>query len=226
MPTCLITGANRGIGLGFVRSLSADGWRVHACCRHPEKAADLKEVGPSVRVHRLDVTDNLRVASLSRELADEPIDLLINNAGVRGTDRPLGEYDYDEWLQVLAVNALSPMRMVESFAGHVAASRRKLIVNISSVMGSIAENESGGSYSYRTSKAALNMITKGLSVDLAARGICVVAFHPGWVQTDMGSASAPVDVEHSVRGMRKIIDRLGPDDSGRFLSFDNRPIPW
>ena len=226
MPTTLITGANRGIGLTFTRSFAKDGWSVHACCRNPDKAKNLKAVKGSVAVHRLDVTDGLQVASLARELSDTPIDILINNAGRYGPRKGFGETDYDDWLEVLKINTLAPMRLVERFVEHVAQSDRKLIVNLSSTLGSIANNDSGGSYIYRSSKAALNMVVKGLSVDLEPRGITIVAFHPGWVRTDMGGPEATVDPEVSVAGMRKVIDRIGPQDSGRFFSYDGGHLPW
>lgn len=229
MPSALITGANRGIGLEFVRSFAADGWAVHACCRHPEKAKTLKAIEGAVTCHKLDVTDGLQVASLARELADMPLDLLVNNAGIYGQRKDFGETDYDDWLEVLKVNALAPMRMAERFVEHVEKSERKLIVNVSSRMGSIAGNERGGSYVYRSSKAALNMVTKGLANELAPRGIAVICFHPGWVQTDMGGEGAEVSPADSVAGMRRVIDGIadsGNADSGSFLNYDGSPLPW
>ena len=145
MPTALITGANRGIGLELVRSFAADDWLVHACCRNPDKAAKLKAVDGSVQLHRLDVTDGLKVASLARGLADEPIDILINNAGIYGPRTDLDQIDLDDWLEVFKVNTLAPFRVARRFADHIAASDRKLLVSITSKMGSIAENTSGGS---------------------------------------------------------------------------------
>lgn len=226
MPTLLITGANRGLGLEFVRGYAADGWRVHACCRNPEKTKALKAVEGEVVCHRLDVTDGLRVAGLARELAGEPVDVLLNNAGVYGPRSGFGETNYDDWLDVLKVNTLAPLRMAERFADHVAASRRKLIVSISSGMASIALNDSGGSYGYRSSKAALNMITKGLAADLAPRGVTVVALDPGWVRTDMGGPNAPLTPAESVADLRAVIDGLTPADSGRFLSRRGEQRPW
>ncbi len=230
MPIVLITGASRGIGLEFARSFAADGWWVLAACRHPDRAHDLKALAEgsngAVRVHRLDVTDGLRVAALARELAGEPIDILLNNAGIMGPRTGFGETDYDEWLPVFAVNTLAPMRMAERFVEHVAGSERKLIVNISSRMGSTEENTSGGNYIYRSSKAALNMVAKGLSLDLAPRGITVVVFHPGWVQTDMGGENALISPAESVAGMRAVIDGLTPKDSGTFHAYDGSDIPW
>ena len=230
MPIVLITGASRGIGLEFARSFAADGWWVLAACRHPDRAHELKALAEdsdgAVRVHRLDVTDGLRVAALARELAEEPIDILLNNAGIMGPRTGFGETDYDEWLPVFAVNTLAPMRLAERFVEHVAGSERKLIVNISSRMGSIEENTSGGNYIYRSSKAALNMVAKGLSLDLAPRGITVVVFHPGWVQTDMGGENALITPAESVVGMRAVIDGLTPKDTGSFHAYDGSGIPW
>ena len=225
MPTLLITGANRGIGLALLRSFAADGWRIHACCRQPDKAKTLKAAEGDIHLHRVDVTDGLRVAGLARELADEAIDVLINNAGIFGPRTGFAQTDYDDWLKVLAVNTLAPLRLVERFVEHVARSERKLVVNVSSRMGSISQN-SGGAYIYRSSKAALNAVTKGLSADLTGRGITVVAVHPGWVQTDMGGTGADIPVETSATGLRQVIDGLTPKDSGRFLNYDGEEIPW
>ncbi len=230
MASVLITGANRGIGYEFARSFADDGWHVHACCRNPDRAEGLKEliegtVG-AVTLHKLDVTDGLKVASLARELADEPIDVLLNNAGVYGPRTGFGETDYNEWLPVIAANVLAPMRMAERFVEHVAHSERKLIVNISSRMGSMGDNSGGGAYIYRSSKAALNAVVKSLSVDLAPRGITAVAFHPGWVKTDMGGENAAVTAAESVKGMRAVIDRLNTGDSGKFFNYDGSILPW
>jgi NAD(P)-dependent dehydrogenase (short-subunit alcohol dehydrogenase family) len=203
-----------------------DGWRVHACCRHPEKAKALKAVDGDLVVRKLDVTDGLRVAGLARELADEAIDVLLNNAGVYGPRSDFGETDFDDWLDVLKINTIAPLRMAERFVEQVARSDRKLIVSISSGMGSIAMNDEGGRYPYRTSKAALNMVVKGLAADLAARGIIAVALSPGWVQTDMGGPNADLTPEESVAGMRAVIDGLTPDDSGRFFNYQSEDRPW
>ncbi len=240
MPSALITGANRGIGLAFARSFAADGWRVHACCRDPDGAEDLAALNAdlasadtagadtvgALRLHRLDVTDGPMIAGLSRELADEAIDVLVNNAGVMGPRTGFGGTDYDGWLSVFAVNTLAPMRMAEGFVEQVAKSGRKLIVNISSIMGSLGENAGGGATIYRSSKAALNMVSKSLSVELAPRGITVIVFHPGWVSTDMGGPNAAVTPGESVEGMRAVIERVTPNDSGRFFNFDGREIQW
>jgi NAD(P)-dependent dehydrogenase (short-subunit alcohol dehydrogenase family) len=226
VPTTLITGANRGIGLEFARVFAGQGWQVHGCCRHPEKAKALKAIEGQVTCHRMDVTDGLQVAGVARSLAEEPIDLLLNNAGILEDRAGFGETPFDTWQEVLRVNTIAPLRLAERFVEHVAASDRKLIVNISSQMGSIANNTSGGSYAYRSSKAGLNMVSKGLSVDLAPRGITVVAFHPGWVQTDMGGPGATLPAQESVAAMCSVIETLGPEDSGKFLNYDGRELPW
>jgi NAD(P)-dependent dehydrogenase (short-subunit alcohol dehydrogenase family) len=226
VPTVLITGANRGIGLEFVRSFAADGWRVHACCRIPEKAKKLKAIEGDVECHRADVTDGLQVANLARDLSGEPIDLLINNAGVYGPRDGSGKVDFDKWGEVFEVNSIAPLRVAQRLLEKIARSERKQIVNISSRMGSIAENTGGGEHIYRSSKAALNMVVKSLSIELAERGITVIAFHPGWVQTDMGGAGAAITPEESVAGMRRVIAGLTPADSGRFFAYDGSDIPW
>ncbi len=227
MPTALITGANRGLGLEFARVFAADGWHVHACCRYPEKAKKLKKIDGEITRHRMDVTDGLTVANVARELAEEPIDLLLNNAGVYGPrGEGFGDTSFKKWAPVFEANTIAPMRVAERFAKHVARSERKLIVNISSRMGSIGENQSAGGVIYRSSKAALNMVTKSLANALAGRGIIVVSFHPGWVQTDMGGEEASLTVEESVAGMKGVIDGLSPADTGRFLNYDGEEIPW
>ena len=230
MGSVLITGANRGIGYEFARSFADGGWHVHACCRNPDRAGALKEmmegtVG-AVTLHKLDVTNGLKVASLARALADESIDILINNAGIYGPRTGFGETDYDQWLPVFATNVLAPMRVVERFIPHLEAGERKLIVNISSRMGSMGDNAGGGAYIYRSSKAALNAVVKSLSIDLAPRGIAAIAFHPGWVQTDMGGENATITASESVKGMRAVIDGVGIVDSGKFFNYDGAIVPW
>ncbi len=232
MATILITGASRGLGLEFAAQYARAGWRVHATCRDPEAADALNAMvagaPATVALHRLDVTDRGQVLALAAALGGEPIDVLLNNAGVYvDHDRAFGNVDYAGWEETLRVNTLGPMRLIEAFVDRVAASARKLIVCISSQMGSIGDTVGGGgSYAYRSSKAALNAVVKGLAGDLRDLGITVVAVHPGWVATDMGGRGAPVSARDSVAAMRGVIDRLGPADSGRFLGYDGSEIPW
>ena len=231
MPTVLITGSSRGLGLEFARQYAQAGWRVHASCPNPDAADALNAVARSasatVAIHRLDVTDHEQISALAKALEGEPIDVLLNNAGVYGGQhRAFGTTDYVQWEVALRVNVLGPMRMAEAFADRVAASARRLIVCLSSRLGSIAANEAGGSYAYRSSKAALNAVVKSLAVDLRDRGITVVALHPGWVATDMGGAGAPMKPAESVGAMRSTIDRLAPAATGTFVDYDGVEIPW
>lgn len=236
-PCTLITGAGRGLGYELVRQYAKEGWRVHAACRRPESAAALRDLarsrdGGEIEVHPLDVTSDESVRALADALRDERIDLLLNNAGVFGPRSPgsgrgqsFGSLDFDAWMQVLDTNVLGPMRVAEAFADGVARSREKLIVTVTSGMGSIERNE-GGSYLYRTSKAAVNCAMRGLSRDLRARGVIVVLLHPGWVRTDMGGPGAALVPEESVAGMRRVIAGLGPASSGGFFDWQGRSIPW
>jgi NAD(P)-dependent dehydrogenase (short-subunit alcohol dehydrogenase family) len=226
MPTVLITGANRGLGLEFARQYAARGWAVLACCRRPDEARELAAIrGPEI--HALDVRDLEAVAALARSLKGRPIDLLLNNAGVYGPNKmTLGHLDYAAWQEVFAVNVLAPARLAECFVENVAASDRKLIACISSKMGSIAANAGGGHYLYRSSKAALNAVVKSLAIDLRGRGVTVVTLHPGWVRTDMGGADADLAIPESVAGVIGVLDKVGIEESGRFFDYDGSEIPW
>ena len=227
MPTVLITGASRGLGLEFARQYAGDGWPVIATCRDPDTAAELKSLDGQVDIHALDVTDRVAIGDLARTLESQPVDLLLNNAGVYGPrDLDFGEIDFDGWAHVLRVNTLAPLAVSECFVDHVAASGLKLIVAITSRMGSVALNETGGSYLYRSSKAALNAAMKSLSLDLKPRGITVAVLHPGWVRTDMGGPGASIDAPVSISGLRRVIAGLGPRDSGKFFNHDGEEIPW
>ncbi len=232
MKTLLITGANRGIGLEFCRQYAAAGWHVLACCRDPGKAEALNKLAARhpdlVKLHALDVTDHAQIEQLARTLADEAIDLLINNAGVypAADKRGFGHTDYAEWMAAFNINTMAPLKMVEAFVQQIARSKLKLIVTITSQMGSIDDNSSGGSYLYRSSKAAANMVVKSLAVDLKEKGITSVAFNPGWVKTDMGGPNAMIPVEQSVTDMCKVIDGLTLADTGKFIGNDGLVIPW
>ncbi len=227
MPSVLITGANRGLGLEFARQYADDGWRVFATCRDPGHAADLKWLKGDIRVHALDIGDFDAIDRLARELRGEAIDVLINNAGVYGSGpQSLMALDYDDWAKVLRIDCMAQVQMARAFLDHVAKSQRKVIVAVTSKMGSIDDNTSGGSYVYRSAKAALNMAYKSLAIDLAPRGIVAAVIHPGWVQTDMGGSGAPTRVEASVSGMRRVIQGLTPDMAGRFWGHDGAEIPW
>ena len=240
MPTLLITGANRGLGLELVKQFDARAWRIHACCRMPEKAGELHAIAAKpdgrVRVRALDVTDFGAIDDMANALQGEPIDVLFNNAGImevrqrpldqQGTSQSFGSIDYDEWRQILRVNVLAPMRMAEVFVDNVAASKRKTIVTMSSILGSIARADSCRWVGYRASKTAVNMMMRGLASDLKERGITAVCVHPGWVRTDMGGAGADIAPEESARGIVEVVDGLTPDQSGRYLTYDGGELPW
>ncbi|MBT4934167.1 MAG: SDR family oxidoreductase [Rhodospirillaceae bacterium] len=227
MPTVLITGANRGMGLEYARQYAADGWRVLATCRDPGAAKELAALDGDVEIYALDVTDHGQVQSLAKTLRKETIDLLLNNAGVYGP-RPskLGGIDYDAWQDIMWINVMAPLKVCECFRSHVADSDLKKIAIMSSKMGSMGDNNSGASYVYRSSKAALNAAMKSLAVDLAPRGISVVILHPGWVRTDMGGPSGLIDAPESVSGLRQVIDHLSLETTGRFYNYDGSEIPW
>lgn len=232
MKTLLITGANRGIGLEFCKQYAAAGWRVLACCRDPGKADALTKLAARhpdlIKLHALDVTDHAQIEQLARTLTDESIDLLINDAGVYPDAhfKGFGHTDYAQWMLAFQVNTMAPLKMVEAFVQQIARSKLKLIVTITSQMGSISDNGSGGSYLYRSSKAAANMVVKSLAVDLKDKGVTSVAFNPGWVKTDMGGPNAMIPVEQSVTDMRKVIAGLTPADTGKFIGNDGLVIPW
>lgn len=214
MPTALVTGTNRGLGKELARQYAAEGWKVIGT----ERAANAH--------YRLDVTNRQHVANLAKKLKGEPIDLLFCNAGITGRKGMApGSFDFESWAEILRVNLLGAAAVAEAFLDHVAASERRTIAMMSSRLGSIAES-SGMTLPYATSKAALNMLVKGLAATLASRGIIVVALSPGWVRTDMGGEQAPLSPEQSVRSLRKVIADLGKGDSGKFLSHDGSPIPW
>ena len=226
MSTVLITGANRGIGLEFARQYAEAGYRVHAACRTPGSADALASLGERVTLHALDVTDHGRIEALAAGLKNEAIDILINNAGIYGDQQELGKIDYAAWEEVMRVNTLAPLKMAECFLPHLEAGKMKMIASLTSRMGSIADNNAGGVYIYRSSKAALNAAARSLALDLAPRGITVIVFHPGWVKTDMGGAGALIDAETSVSGMRAVIAGAGPKATGRFFNYDGAEVPW
>lgn len=231
MSNVLITGANRGIGLEFTRQYAEAGWQVFACSRHMDSEALNKLADQhtgKVRLFTLDVSDKEQIEKLAQQLSDTPIDVLINNAGIYpgGNKENFGTIDYDAWVKAFQVNTMAPLKMAESFIENVAKSSEKKIVNITSKMGSIDDNTSGGYYLYRSSKTALNMVVKSLSLDLAPRGITTVVLHPGWVQTDMGGSHAPTPPERSVAGMRSVIAGLSQKDSGKFYDFNGQEILW
>ena len=209
MPRALITGAGRGLGKELALQYAADGWEV---------------IGSERR--DMDMNNRSQIREFAKRLGAKALDLLFCNAGISGKHgMRLGSFDFDSWEEVLRVNLLGPAALVEALVDNVAASEGRTIALMSSRLGSIGES-SGMTLPYSTSKAALNMLAKGLAATLASRRIIVVALSPGWVRTDMGGAEAPLTPEQSVQGLRRVIAGLKPSDSGRFLSHDGSEIPW
>jgi len=228
LPSVLITGASRGLGREFARQYAYAGWTVHAGVRNLHQRSAIEELQhEQIICHQLDVAKHDQILSVNTELAQEPIDLLINNAGFwLGKDEHYGRCDDARWMEEFRVHMFGTMAMCESFVQQVAASKRKLIVNISSGNGSLTLENGIGDYPYNTSKAGLNLITKGLAADLKQRGITVVCFTPGFVATDMSGPDADLTPHESVSAMCAIIDTLGPEQTGTFLRYNGETVPW
>ncbi|MBX3358847.1 MAG: SDR family oxidoreductase [Phycisphaeraceae bacterium] len=222
--TYLVTGANRGIGLELARQLSERGDRVIGTARDVDAAAALKRVAQ--RVVRLDAGDEASIRALGESLKGTAIDVLINNAGVSSGLKRVGDLTAAEMHRVFMVNAFSPMLVSAAVMESLRAGERRVIVNITSALGSISGNTGGSSYAYRASKSALNQLTRSKAHELAGEGFICVVVHPGWVRTDMGGEKAPLSPEQSAEAMLAVIDRLRPADTGRFLNYDGAEIAW
>ena len=230
MNTILITGSNRGIGLELVKHYASNGWQVHACCRNPDNADALQKLATEfslITVHALDVINASQLSALSEQLQDTPIDILFNNAGVYGpNDANFGNTDTEEWLTCLHINTIAPLKVCEAFINNVEKSELKIIAAMSSKMGSMADNGSGGSYVYRSSKAALNAAMVSAAIDLKPKKIKVAILHPGWVKTDMGGPNAEINTEQCVKQLRTTLGKMTLQNSGNFFEIDGSTIPW
>jgi NAD(P)-dependent dehydrogenase (short-subunit alcohol dehydrogenase family) len=226
MPTVLITGANRGIGLELAKQYAGDGWSVIATVRDPKNADGLNALKGDIRIEALEVTDEKRIQALAKALKGTAIDVLLNNAGMLTGYEGFGETDTESWLKTLHVNSVAPLKLTEALVEHVAASQLKKVAAITSGMGSIGSHASTGAYAYRSSKAALNMVMVTAANELRARGISIAVISPGWVRTDMGGAGAPLDVKQSAAGIRKVIDKLNVGISGQFFNHSGENLPW
>jgi NAD(P)-dependent dehydrogenase (short-subunit alcohol dehydrogenase family) len=231
MNTILITGANRGIGLELVKQYYRSGWKVLACCRSSDKAFELQGLvdksNGKIIIYCLDITNEKNIVDLSVFLEKQPIDILLNNAGIFG---PVGTnmdtIKSEDWLYTFKVNTIAPFLVARAFINHVSNSQHKIIANMSSNMGSIFLNDRGGEYIYRSSKAALNSITKSLSNDLAEKNVIVIALHPGWVRTGMGGPNGEIDVITSARGLCKVLSSVSLKDSGTFIGYNGENLAW
>ena len=240
MPSILITGANRGIGLELAGQYLSDGWRVYAGCREPDKAPLLeplaRQFGGLLSIHRMDVRNGGEVSAAADALNGGPIDMLFNNAGIidsygtgvfEGNDDPdLKNYDLDLWPEIFGTNMVSQGRVTDAFASNVATSDKKMVVMISSGLASIADTWQAGRYGYRTSKAALNMLTRGGGAWLQPRGVGVFTIAPGWTRTELGGPNAHDSAGESVAGMRKVLDGPTLQDTGGYWNFNGERLPW
>lgn len=231
MKTVLVTGANRGLGFEFCSQYVKAGWRVIAACRDVKKAAELQQLSKqyeNIQIVNLDVSQHSQIDSLAASLQGEKLDLLISNAGVYGDSagHGFGAINYSDWRDTFDINVLSAIKLAECFKESLAKSEQSLFVTISSLMGSVADNGSGGSILYRSSKAALNAAMKSLSFDIKPAGVGVLIFHPGWVRTDMGGPNGLCDAPESIAGMRQQIEKFDMQQTGQFIKYDGTAMPW
>jgi NAD(P)-dependent dehydrogenase (short-subunit alcohol dehydrogenase family) len=237
--TVLITGANRGLGFEFVQQLSAKKYQIYCCCRDLSKCSELMILGkrfPYIKIFQVDITEVDAVAALVDELKQKPIDILIHNAGIYTKQQTASgqeveyigaaEISLSALQQSLATNAIAPLKLTEALIPNLCLGKDKKVVAISSIMGSIANNDSGGSVAYRMSKAALNAAMHTLALDCKELGLSVLLLHPGWVKTQMGTEAAPLTPAESVSGMLQVIERCSLADSGKFLDYQGEPVLW
>ncbi len=230
MINVLVTGANRGLGLGFVTNFLEKHVNVVSTTRDIKSSRELlalKERFPdNLEIFELDLLKESAGDTLANFLGERPIDILINNAGIGSTNQHFKAVSPKPWLEVLKVNLIAPLMVTQSIIDNVKKGVEKKIYFLSSQLGSIGDNRSGGMYIYRSSKTGLNQVVKSLSVDLKPQGITVVSLHPGWVKTDMGGPNAPVSIDESIEGMMKVIYATDIRDTGRFLNYDGKELPW
>ena len=236
MPTVLVTGANRGLGYEHVKQYAQKGWKVIACARNPKKATELENLkdkyDDNFIIEQLEVIDHPRIEELAEKYSNTSIDILINNAGTTG---PLGvpgamdyqkidSMDYEIWRDILEVNLISPFKVATAFHDHIAQSEKKLLIMMSSDLGSVEQNTFGGFYSYRASKAALNIISKGMSVDW--QDLTVIALAPGWCKTYLGGEEAEIYPDESVNNQQEMFEKIVSNNSGMFLDRFGKEVPW
>ncbi len=229
MTSVLITGSNRGIGLEFARQYAQEGMRVFATCRDPASATELQEIARAsagrVSVHSLDVTSDQSVSAAAQALAGEPLDILINNAGLGAGRNLKGHVDYAVWDMILQVNTIGPYRVAQAFRSNLMKSQTRIVVTLTNTLGSLTLNYHGN-HTYRSSKAAVNRVMRALSSEWQEDGFRVVLLNPGWAKTDMGGPNATLPAQDSVAGMRKVIANLSPDENGRLLDYAGKEVPW
>jgi short-subunit dehydrogenase len=228
MGTVFITGANRGLGLEFVKEFSEIGYEVIATYRDLSSSTDLTNLVKSnlkIRLHQLDVSSTKNIQDLSKYLKNKPIDILINNAGIYRSGS-FNSVNKDSWVESFITNTIGPYEVIEYFLPNVLQGLERKVISITSKMGSIDDNTSGGSYIYRSSKTALNSMMRSLTHDLKAHDIATMTLHPGWVRTDMGGPGGWIDVKESVSGMIDQILNLSLQNTGRYIDYNGKLIKW
>ena len=229
--TTLITGANRGLGLAFVKKLASDNWHVLACCRAPDSASELLKLASehsNIQIEELDINEQTQIDALAKKHEDQPIDLLINNAGVSGNRGvTVGNIDRENFVHLFKTNCLGQLKLSEALLPNLEKSTDKHILVISSRMASISDNSSGQSYAYRASKVALNAVMRSFAIDVQAKGIKVMLMHPGWVKTNMGGDDALVTPTQSVAGMLSVLEKnIDNAHAETVWRFDGDTIEW
>ena len=231
MPSVLVTGASRGLGLEIVRYYLNQEWTVHACCRRPDSADELRRLcnqsNGLITIHELDVAQAKSILTLGANLAESSLDVLINNAGVSiGRADKFGSLNYSNWIKMLNVNMLGPSAVSEALLKNVEKSVRKLIVFVSSDLASLSGHDGRTLYYYRTSKVGLNMLMRTMSFELQDRAITLFSYHPGWIRTDMGGDKAPVDPKESAISLARLVESAGISISGQYFNWKGENIDW
>jgi NAD(P)-dependent dehydrogenase (short-subunit alcohol dehydrogenase family) len=222
--TALVVGASRGLGLGLVRELTTRGWQVTATTRSGDSVPTVQSAG-AVAVERLDIDDTAAVDALVHRLEDRRFDLVFMNAGVIGpAHRSLERATREEIAQLMQTNAISPIRLAQRLLPLIPPGGT--LAFMTSILGSVGGNTTGGTVLYRASKAALNSLTRSLVADLAGTGITVLSVHPGWVRTDMGGPNATLDVETSVRGVVDQVEQRAGTGTHAFIDYAGVELPW
>jgi NAD(P)-dependent dehydrogenase (short-subunit alcohol dehydrogenase family) len=227
MTTILITGANRGIGLGLAQQAAQRGYTVIGTARNPDSAKELRATG--ARVEQLDTGSLESVEALAKTLGDTPVDILVNNAGIFPHEcDDINDLDLEAFERVMRTNTVGPLLLTRALIPNVEKSERKVVVQITSNLGSITDASKGemGFLGYRTSKAALNMVNATIAHQLKPKGITCVAVHPGWVKTDMGGEGADLTRDESTSSIMDTIDAVSPDQAGAFVDYAGKPLPW